>query len=130
MLVDDIKQLLDLIVSNIFRAESDVLRIVQYFTNQLLDAGRQGRREQQVLALAWKWEKISRMWSRKSHVQHFVGLVENHKLWLEVKPAAVQMVNKAAGGGYDNLKTVDGLDLCACKAGRRIPWRFLGPGTD
>ena len=89
------------------RRHLDDLRVGDEFVGQLLDVVRQGGREEQCLAQRWQKPDNTLDIGDEAHVQHAVRLVDHQNLHIgQQHLATLEMVEKAAGGGNQNIHTL------------------------
>ncbi|MCY1403226.1 hypothetical protein D9M71_183960 [compost metagenome] len=105
--------LLDTLDGGVRRRDLDAFRVVQQLVGEVGDVFREGRREQQVLALGRQLGEDLLHVVDEAHVEHAVGFVEDQDFHVgQVDAALADEVEQAAGARDQNVDTLGyGLDL-------------------
>ena len=105
--------LLDQLGGGVAAGHLDITWPMQQAVGELTDLVREGRGEQQVLALPRKQCEHLADVADESHVEHAIGLVEHQDLDAgEIDVALADVVEQASGGGHQDVHWLaQGLDL-------------------
>ena len=115
---DDVSRLSNLRLftfRNFFLRNKNAVRIIKLVFSHLSDSGRQCCREQCSLSFFREGTENSFQVFSESHIQHFIGFIENHGLHIfKVKGASANMIQSSARCcNYDMNAAVKSLNLTA-----------------